>query len=221
MRTRRSPILKAGIKKDDVPALYRKLAPKYDTWAGLTEAKARRRCLELADIRNGENVLEVAVGTGILFAEILRANPEGKNEGIDLTEEMLALARRRVEQLGVGSYRLAVGDACALEYPDSEFDVLINNYMFDLLPEDDFPAILAEFKRVLRPGGRLILVSMTKAEHWYSGVWEMLYRINPALMGGCRGVLLLPHLQAAGFRDTRREYVSQLTFASEVVYGVR
>lgn len=214
-------ILDAKIERSSVPKLYRKIAPKYDTWAKLSESKARNRCLDLANIQNGEAVLEVAVGTGLAFVEILKMNPDGRNEGIDITEEMLIRAIRRAESLRIKNYRLKVGDAYALEYGDNTFDVVINNYMFDLLPEVDFPAILHEFKRVLRPGGRLVLVNMAKPDHWYNHIWEVLYRISPALMGGCRGVSLLPHVQSLGFKEINREFLSQLTFPSEIVYGIK
>jgi ubiquinone/menaquinone biosynthesis C-methylase UbiE len=92
--------------------------------------------------------------------------------------------------------------------------------MFDLLPQQDFLTVLEEFKRVLRPGGRLAMVNMTKGERRYNGTWERIYQINPALLGGCRGVTLLPQIEVRGFRQARQEYVSQLTFPSEMVYGV-
>ncbi len=210
-------MLDAKIEKSRVAAIYRKIAPSYDLWAWLTESKARDRCLELADIQDGENVLEVAVGTGLAFERILQKNPSGENEGIDLTEAMLERAERKAAKSGSKNYRLRVGDAYALDFPDNTFDVLINNYMFDLLPQQDFLTVLTEFKRVLRPGGRLAMVNMTKGERWYNGIWERIYRINPALLGGCRGVLLLPQLEACGFVQIRREYLSQFTFPSEII----
>ncbi|NIS88801.1 MAG: methyltransferase domain-containing protein [Woeseiaceae bacterium] len=200
--------------------VYSKIAPLYDVWAWLTETNARRRCLELAAIQDGEDVLEVAVGTGLAFVEILEANPSGHTEGIDLTAAMLARAERKAARTGVQSYRLRVGDAYDLDYPSNSFDVLVNNYMFDLLPERDLPIVLEEFKRVLRPGGRLALVNMTQGTRWYNGVWDRLYQINPALLGGCRGVSLLPLLERSGFQKTTREYFSQFTFPSEVVLGI-
>ena len=189
-------------------------------WARLTESKALLRCLELAAIRDGESVLEVATGTGLAFERILRANPSGRNEGIDLTEAMLARARKRAAKLGVDNYRLRIGDAYALDFPDGDFDLLINNYMFDLLPQQDFVDVLTEFRRVLRPGGRLVMVNMTKGERWYNRIWERIYRINPAWLGGCRGVTILPVMEACGFIHTQREYISQMTFPSEVLCGV-
>jgi ubiquinone/menaquinone biosynthesis C-methylase UbiE len=146
-------ILKAFVKKADIPKVYRSIAPIYDIWGMLTETRARRRCLELAKIQDGERVLEVAVGTGSAFVEILKKNPHGWNAGMDLTVEMLSRARKKAEKLGIGNYSLEPGDAYDLSYPDGEFDVVLNNYMFDLLPEQDFPMILGGFFRVLRPGG--------------------------------------------------------------------
>jgi hypothetical protein len=60
---------------------------------------------------------------------------------------------------------------------------------------------------------------MTPPERWYQRGWEGLYRLHPALLGGCRGVQTAPFLREAGFVNVRRRFVSQWTFPSEVVYG--
>jgi len=211
----------AKFNKDEVRKIYRKFAATYDLWGSLMESKARQRCLELAGIKAGESVLEVAVGTGILFEKILQLNPNGRNEGIDLTEEMLDRARARAYKTGVSGYVLQPGDAYHLQYPDNSFDVVLNNYMFDLIPEHDFAAILSELKRVLHTGGRIVMINMTKGSRWFDVLWEWLYRLRPSLLGGCRGVELTPYLVATGFEKVRREYVSQYFFPSEVIYGVK
>jgi ubiquinone/menaquinone biosynthesis C-methylase UbiE len=214
-------VLDARIKKSQVPSVYRKIAPVYDLWAMLTESKARSLCLQTVAIRDGETVLEVAVGTGMAFAEILKANPSGRNEGIDLTEQMLNRAKKKAAKTGAANYRLTLGDAYALTFADESFDVVINNYMFDLIPENDFKTVLGEFNRVLRPGGRLAMVNMSRCERWNHALWELIYRINPAWLGGCRGVYILPFLESAGFQQIKREYISQMTFPSEVVFAVK
>lgn len=211
----------ANLDKIQVRAAYRKHASTYDIWSSLTESKARQRCLELADIKNGESILEVAVGTGMLFEKVLQLNPTGRNEGIDLTEEMLSRARARVQRSGVSSYILKVGDAYDLKYPNNSFDLLLNNYMFDLIPEKDFEVILAEFKRVLRKGGRIVMVNMTKGSRTFNAVWERLYETRSSLLGGCRGIELSPYLESAGFEGIRREYLTQMSFPSEIIYGVK
>lgn len=211
----------AKLNKDEVREVYRKNASMYDIWSVLTESKARQRCLEVADVKNGESVLEVAVGTGILFEKILQLNPTGRNEGIDLTEEMLSHAKERVRGSGALGYALKVGDAYRLQYPDNSFDVVLNNYMFDLIPEKDFVEILNEFKRVLRKGGRIVFVNMTRGAPLFNAVWEWLYKVRPSLLGGCRGIELQPYLEEVGFEKIRREHVRQMLFPSEVIYGVK
>jgi len=67
--------------------------------------------------------------------------------------------------------------------------------MFDLIPEKDFVVVLSEFRRVLRPGGRLVLVNMTKGAGWFNTFWEWLYKTSPSLLAG------LPRNRA----DTLRE----------------
>jgi ubiquinone/menaquinone biosynthesis C-methylase UbiE len=215
-------ILDTTFGKPDVRGAYTRLAPIYDVWAVLTESRARRICLERAAITDGEAVLEVAVGTGLLFRDILRVNRGGRNVGIDLTEAMLARAREKAARHGrPGSYELSVGDAYALGFPDGSFDVLVNNYMFDLLPERDFAQVLGEFHRVLRPGGRLVMVNMTHGRGVFADVAEWVFRKKPALMGGCRSVAVEPAVRTSGFADVRRELVTQLGYASEVLTAKR
>ncbi|MCA9935385.1 MAG: methyltransferase domain-containing protein [Ardenticatenaceae bacterium] len=213
--------LPASYDKADIRRHYTGMASRYDFWGKLTESKARDRCLELAAIQDGEVVLEVAVGTGLTFYEVLQHNRNGRVEGIDLTPEMLAQAQQKAAQTGHSNYDLRVGDAYKLDYDDAAFDVLINNYMFDMLPEADFSQVLAEFQRVLRPGGRLVLVNMAKATHWYQTLWETMYRIQPRWLGGCRSVSLSVPLNAAGFQVEQREFVSQMTFPSEVILAIK
>ena len=127
----------------------------------------------------------------------------------------------RARKSGAPGYVLKVGDAYHLEHADHAFDVILDNYMFDLIPEKDFVVVLSEFRRVLRPGGRLVLVNMTKGAGWFNTVWEWLYKTWPSLLGGCRGIELTPYVEDVGFEQVRREYVRQLFFPSEVISGVK
>lgn len=201
--------------------MYTWIAPTHDWLAVLVEANARKRGLERANIKNGEDVLEVAVGTGLSFKHILRQNPGGTNVGVDLTPAMLKKARKRARKFGKDNYTLQLGDAYALDFPDASFDLVMNSYMFDLLPVSHFVPVLKEFFRVLKPGGRLVQINMTPGEAWYNFLWEGLYRLHPALLGGCRGVKMQSYFEQAGFSGVEREYISQRTFASEVVFGVK
>ena len=216
-----STSLPARLTKPEVIETYRGNAPVYDLWAWLTETRARRRCIELAEIRDGESILEVAVGTGGTFELLLRSNPNGRVVGVDLTDAMLSRARRRAERSGHADYELRLGDAFRLDVESESVDLLVNNYMFDLLAEEDFAHVLGEFHRVVRPGGRLVLVNMTRPWRFPQGIYEGIYRLNPRWMGGCRGVELAPALAALGLEDVRRERVSQLFFPSEILTARR
>jgi len=210
-------ILLALLPQREVPRVYGHLAPVYDVWAALTESRARRRAIELAGIRDGESLLEIAVGTGTLFAELVAKNPLGRNEGIDLTPEMVEQTRKK---LG-GRAKVRVGDAHRLEFGDGEFDLVVNGYMFDLLPEEDFPVVLGEMHRVLKPGGRLLLINMAASQRKRTALWTAIYKLNPAMMGGCRGVLLEEPIRRAGFELAHREELDQLGFPTELLLARR
>ena len=205
------------LTKADVVRVYGRTAPFYDLWGMLTETRARRRAFELAHVCDGEAVLEVAVGTGLAFAELLEHNPRGRNEGIDLTEAMLAKAREKAERSAATNWRLRVGDAYDLDFGPATFDLLLNCYMFDLLPEADFERVLGEFNRVLKPSGRLVLVNLAPGAGVVSSLWSRIYDLSPACVGGCRGVRMSAHLAEAGFVIETSERLSQFGVPSEVI----
>lgn len=207
----------ARVSQNEIGHVYDGIAGIYDIWGRLTEARARDRALELAEIQDGQHILEVAVGTGLAFYEIVRHNPHGHNLGIDLSKGMLEKAEQRLKALGQANYSLRVGTAFALPLEDESVDILVNNYMFDLIAFEDMERVLAEFKRVLRKGGKLILVNMTEGERWGSQIYDRVYSLSPKLMGGCRGVKLSGKLQEYGFKVDVREYYQQLLFPSEVI----
>jgi ubiquinone/menaquinone biosynthesis C-methylase UbiE len=207
----------AQIAQEEIGRLYDSIAWFYDIWAGLTETSARKRALEIAGVRDGQSVLEVAVGTGAAFAELVRRNPNGKNTGIDLSPKMLAKAKKRLQVLPDGNYSLDISSAYALPVDDGSVDLLMNNYMFDLIPYEDMGRVLEEFSRVLKPDGRLVLVNMTLGERAGSDIYNYLYHLSPKLMGGCRGVRLAEHLGRNGFYVDSREYYQQMLFPSEVI----
>ena len=215
----RSQVLEVNqMRPERVVRAYTRLAPFYEAWARLTEAGPRRRVLELAAPRDGEAVLEVAMGTGAQLIELARRNPAGRTVGIELSEGMLAEARKKVAAAG-GAQRVELLRADALELPfeDQSFGLVVNSYMLDLLPRNDIPRALSEFGRVLRPGGRIVLSNMTIGERRRHRAWDALYARGVTLTANCRGVLAAPVLEELGFEDVRREYTSQFGFPTEIV----
>jgi ubiquinone/menaquinone biosynthesis C-methylase UbiE len=135
---------------------------------------------------------------------------------------MCGQARKRLSDAGLEE-RVELVRATALEVPfeDRSFDLVVNSYMLDLLPRDDIPRALAEFHRLLRPGGRVVLSNMTIGERRRHRVWDALYARGLNLTANCRGVLAAPVLEELGFTEVRREYISQGCFPTEVVVGLR
>jgi ubiquinone/menaquinone biosynthesis C-methylase UbiE len=211
--------IEVKLSKKDIRRIYAKVSNIYDFWSFLTESKAVSQGIQMANIKNGETVLEVAVGTGFLFERIVSLNQAGRNDGIDLSPEMLDKAKKRLGSQRFHNYSLKVADAYSLPYPDETFNLIINSYMFDLLPEEDFPRVLSEFKRVLKPGGRVVVTSMTHGRKWYSRFWDWLLNKSPSILEGCRPISLEDDINQAGFINIHSEYVSQFTFPSLTVYA--
>lgn len=213
--------LDARVSQNEIGHVYDNLSGIYDIWGKMTESRARRRAIELAEIRDGQSVLEVAVGTGLAFIEIVQKNPNGHNVGIDLSAGMLSKAGKRLGKLSGANYELDIGTAFDLKAENESVDLLLNNYMFDLIPYEDMDKVLMEFKRVLKTGGRLILVNMTEGEKIGSKLYDFIYNLSPRTMGGCRGVSLSEKLKSHGFSIEVREYHQQMLFPSEVILAYK
>ena len=211
------PILTRTFQPQAISSSFAAVAWFYDLWAMLTETKAVERAFMLAQIQDGMAVLEVAVGTGRLFSQIVARNPHGRNEGMDLSAAMLARARKRLQRMHAEAYKLQPGSAYELPYEDDSFDLLFNTYMLDLLPEQDFPKVLAEFRRVLKPDGKLVLVSFGFGTQGFNRLWYWLARVFPALLTNCRPVRISQTVQQAGFHNLHVEHISQNTFPSDIV----
>jgi ubiquinone/menaquinone biosynthesis C-methylase UbiE len=213
----RERILEVKAPPDEVPHTYTRLAPVYEAWARLTESASRRCVLELAAPRRDDDVLEVATGTGVQLVRLARAAPDGRMVGVEPSQGMLRQTRRRLERAGLDRVETIAASALELPLLDESFDLVVNAYMLDLLPRDDIPRALTEFKRVLRPGGRLVLSNMTVGERRRHLVWDWAYAHGVVLTANCRGVLAAPVLGELGFVDVRREYLAQMSFPTEIV----
>ena len=107
----------------------------------------------LIDLREGETVLDLGSGGGIdVLLSARRVGPTGKVYGLDMTEEMLALAHENRQKAGAENVEFLKGDIQAIPLPPSSVDVVISNCVINLAPDKD--EVLTEAFRVLRPGGR-------------------------------------------------------------------
>jgi SAM-dependent methyltransferase len=107
----------------------------------------------LIDLRPGETVLDLGSGGGIdVLLSARRVGPTGRAIGLDMTDEMLSMARRNAAEAGVANAEFLKGEIEAIPLPDASVDVVISNCVINLSP--DKGAVLREVARVLRPGGR-------------------------------------------------------------------
>ncbi len=127
----------------------------------------RRVVLDLLDPHVGEDVLDIGSGPGYLAREVAQqVGPSGAVWGVDPSESMLATAARLETGEHAATLRFGIGDAVNLPFPDGSFDAITATQVYEYVA--DMPAALAEARRVLRPGGRLLILDTD----WDSLVWH-------------------------------------------------
>ncbi len=214
-------LLDVPLSKRDIQAFYGNAAPAYDGATAQYEARAKALALDAMSRLPGEAYLEVAVGTGISIVEQTRRTGPPGIVGVDLTPGMVSLTRERLNGIGANSVPLLLADARFLPFREEVFDCLFNSYMLDLIPAPDIRLILNEFRRVLKPGGRIVLANLTEGEGddaAFSENWKARYLEDPVRLGGCRPVLAASFLRAAGFTSVERTYCGgSETWPTEVV----
>ncbi len=202
---------------------YDRFSRIYDWNAGLGWA-ASMRALAMAAPRPGERVVEIGVGTGRdLLALRARVGRRGRVFGIDLSMGMLRQAGGRLRASGLFDVALQRADARAVPLADGWADLVFCSRVLDLADARSIAAILAECRRLVRPGGRLLLVHMSKpgAERsWF----ERLYASRLGVGGGLfvsRPVLAEPFLHELGFEGVERVYLRSVPVGSEIVLARR
>ena len=147
------------LEETEVRAMFDRIAGLYDRMNSVMTAglhhQWRRRAADLAALAPGERALDVATGTGDLAIELVgRVGAGGEVVGVDFSERMLSLARAKAPQV-----RFEAGNALALSYADNEFDAATVG--FGARNFSDLELGLREMVRVVRPGGRVVVLEIT------------------------------------------------------------
>ena len=159
-RAARRPVPGGGLDADAVRAAYRRWASVYDVMFGGVSSIARRRAVAEVNRLPGKRVLEVGVGTGLALPHY---SQQKRIVGIDLSTEMLARARERVRTEGLSNVEaLHELDAEATGFPNASFDVAVAMFVASVVPHPRL--LLAEMRRVVRPGGYILFANHFAAE---------------------------------------------------------
>jgi demethylmenaquinone methyltransferase / 2-methoxy-6-polyprenyl-1,4-benzoquinol methylase len=162
------------------PKLFAPLGPTYDRYARLLslgqDPRWRRFLVSRLEVGPDARVLDVATGTGAVALELVRQHGCSV-VGIDRSPEMLAVARRRVGERGLGRrIELHQGRAETLPFPDGSFDALTVTYLLRYV--DDPAATISELARVVRPGGTIALLDFGVPRASVTrGLWELYVRV--------------------------------------------
>jgi demethylmenaquinone methyltransferase/2-methoxy-6-polyprenyl-1,4-benzoquinol methylase len=149
-----------GQQQVAIRQLFTSIARRYDLVNRLLslgqDQRWRRQALAAAELPPGGSLLDVATGTGDVAWRAVRQEPARHVVGLDLTPAMLRYARTKGAP---GAVSWTLGDGLALPFPESTFDAVISVFMLRNVP--DVPGALAEQRRVVRPGGRVVCLEMT------------------------------------------------------------
>jgi demethylmenaquinone methyltransferase/2-methoxy-6-polyprenyl-1,4-benzoquinol methylase len=205
-----------------VGAAYDRISRAYDLIADRAEAHARQRGLALLEVRRGERVLEIGAGTGRALVQLAgAAGPGGIVCGLDASRGMLRIAQRRLDRL-VPPVRLLRGDARTLAFRDASFDAAFMSFTLELFEDSEIGLVLSEARRVLRVGGRLVVVCLAKQARpgLVTRAYAWLHRQLPHLLD-CRPIPVDRLLEPSGFRPGRSEAIRLWGLSVAVVLAQR
>lgn len=216
-------VLRVLQSKEETKAFYDKIAGVYDLLAEHSEQPVREAGLRMLAAQSGEKILEIGFGTGHSLVSLARAvGPTGRVFGIDLSEKMLEHAQGLVRKQALEDrVELQCADALHLPYADASLDGVFMSFTLELFDTPEIPRVLAECKRVLLTGGRLVVVGMSRArpKDLVLEVFEWTHRHFPNYLD-CRPILVRQALEDAGFRITGCE-TEKMWVTVEIVGGVK
>lgn len=199
------PPVRAALETEKLRSIYDQIAKRYDFRHSLLTARADqrgRRLLVEAAVSESDQVLDCGSGTGTTaLMAAWKVGPSGKVTLFDLSEGMLAVAREKASREGLlDRLEFQAGDMVHLPFDDNSFDVVLSTYSLCPLYDPEKGAL--ELYRVAKPGGKIGVAHSTNPRNrivrWLAGRVEDIAWRFPRLSMGCRSVIVLPTLTAAG-----------------------
>jgi len=187
------------------------------------ERAALDRLMEYSLLTEASAVFELGCGTCKFayraFAEALPARAH--YVGLDISTTMLDLCRERMRPFSDRvELKLTTGEL-PFDMANASVDRFIACYVLDLLPETEISAVIAEAHRILSSNGLICLAVLTKGINRHSrlvtAIWTTLFKIRPALVGGCRPISIGHYIDSARWKITHHETIVSAGIASEVL----
>jgi phosphatidylethanolamine/phosphatidyl-N-methylethanolamine N-methyltransferase len=185
----------AALEKRQVKRAYKLYAPAYDFVFDWIFHPGREAAIRQVAIRRGDHVLEVGIGTGLnlpLYPSRCWVT------GIDLSEEMLDRARDKVVELGLTNVTLRAMDATVMDFTDDGFDSAVATYTISAVP--DPVSVLREMRRVVKPGGSIVVLNHFRSEKRVVGRLEDLVAPVCTRLGWKSNLPLEPLLEQVGLK---------------------
>jgi phosphatidylethanolamine/phosphatidyl-N-methylethanolamine N-methyltransferase len=185
--------LDVALQKRQVKRAYELYAPVYDLIFDWVFAPGRAAAIDQLRPAPSDTVLEIGIGTGLnlpLYPRTCRLT------GIDLSGEMLDKAVERVEQLGMPNVTLKVMDAGVMDFGDDQFDKALATYTISAVP--DPVSVLRELRRVVKPGGVIVILNHFRSERRFAGRLEDLVAPVCTRLGWKSNLKMAPLLKRVG-----------------------
>ncbi len=213
---------KTTLTVSEAEAYYNRFGKKQDS-QGFYEEPALNELITHAGFRDAERVFEFGCGTGKFAARLLKDHlpTSASYIGCDVSSVMVDLASQRLQKFS-GRIKVMQTDG-AVHFPLSErsTDRVISSYVLDLLPEEDIRAFFTEAYRVLTPGGRVCLASLTHGKtlpsRIISSLWMAVFRIRPSVVGGCRPIRLDAYIDKDRWKLEHSKVVTPFGVPSEAL----
>jgi demethylmenaquinone methyltransferase/2-methoxy-6-polyprenyl-1,4-benzoquinol methylase len=200
---------------------YDRLSHAYDLLANSSEHRAMEDGLKALGTGPEERVLEIGFGTGHALEDLARQVDEGgRVTGIDLSYGMRRVAAKRLAKAGLDDrVDLLLADGEHLPFADDSFDGVFTSFTLELFEVETIPRVLAEVRRVLRPGGRLAVVAMQEGGHGpLFDLYKWLHRHFPHFID-CQPIEAGALLEAAGFGLEHEETTTIWSLPIAVLVG--
>lgn len=216
-------VLRVLQTREETRTFYNKIARIYDKLAERSEAPVRRAGLEMLNAQEGQHILEIGFGTGHSLIELARSvGPAGKVFGIDISEKMTDISRKLAENEGWDKrVELTCGDASHLPYESGSLDGVFMSFTLELFDTPEIPLVLSECKRVLKSGGRIVIVGMSRVmpHGLVMEMFEWTHKHFPNYFD-CRPIMVRQALEDAGFEicDTK---IMKMWINVEIVCGLK